>query len=80
MHVAISNTDVERLMGRAILDEAFRNQLFADPEAAVHKAGLNLSESEMTRLKITLDQLKENQTVEQVNHQFEGEMSLGGRW
>jgi hypothetical protein len=65
-------------MGRAILDEAFRNQLFTDPEATVRQAGLTLSETEMTHLKTTLDQIKQNQTVEQLDHQFEGDLRLGG--
>jgi hypothetical protein len=78
MNVTAVSTDVERLMGRAILDEAFRNQLFTDPEAAIRMAGLTLSEAEMTRLKTTLDQIKQNQTVDQINRQFEGDSSLGG--
>jgi hypothetical protein len=67
-------------MGRAILDEAFRNQLFTDPEAAIHMAGLNLSESEMTHLKITLDQFKQNQTADQINHQFEENLQQNIYW
>ncbi|MFC1975953.1 Franean1_4349 family RiPP [Chloroflexota bacterium] len=79
MTVTVVMTDVERLMGRAILDEAFRNQLFTDPEAAIREAGLNLSEAEMTHLKTTLEQIKQTQTIEQLDHQFEGDLQLA-RW
>ena len=74
------STDVERLMGLAILDEAFRNQLFTDPETAVREVGLNLSDEEMAHLKTTLDQIRQNQTIEQLNHQFEGGLQLRTRW
>ena len=71
MNVSTVSTDVERLMGRAILDEAFRCQLFINPEAAVHEAGLILSDVEMTHLKDHLDQIKKRQTAEQFNASFD---------
>jgi hypothetical protein len=71
MNVSTVSTDVERLMGRAILDEAFRTQLFINPEAAVREAGLTLSEVEMVHLKDHLDQIKKKQTAEQFNASFD---------
>ena len=71
MNVNTVSTDVERLMGRAILDEAFRTQLFINPEAAVREAGLTLSDVEMARLKDQLDQIKKKQTAEQFNASFD---------
>lgn len=76
MNVSIISTDVERLMGRAILDEAFRCQLFINPEAAVREAGLTLSDVEMTHLKDHLDQINKKQTAEQFNASF-GELPPG---
>jgi hypothetical protein len=70
MNVSTVSTDVERLMGHAILDEAFRYQLFINPETAVCEAGLTLSDVEMTHLKDHLDQIKKKQTVEQFNASF----------
>lgn len=32
--------DFERLIGRAMLDPAFRKRLIADPDAAANEAGL----------------------------------------
>jgi len=43
--------DVERLVGRAILDAEFRERLFADPEATIREEGFNLTEREMAALK-----------------------------
>ena len=71
MNVNTVSTDVERLMGCAILDEAFRYQLFINPEAAVREAGLTLSEVEMAHLKDQLDQIKKKQTAEQFNASFD---------
>ena len=41
----MSQRDLEAVIGRAVLDEAFRHFLFAEPEAAL--AGYQLTESEM---------------------------------
>jgi hypothetical protein len=71
MNVSTVSTDVERLMGRAILDEAFRTQLFINPEAAVREAGLTLSEVEIAHLKDHLNQIKKKQTAEQLNASFD---------
>jgi hypothetical protein len=43
--------DVERLVGRAILDAEFRERLFADPEKTVREEGFNLNKKEMAALK-----------------------------
>ncbi len=74
MYAAVS-TNVERVMGRAILDQAFRHQLFADPEAATCQAGLNLSATEMTHLKTSLSQI--NTTSDRLDPQFQGPL---GYW
>lgn len=63
------SANLERLMGRAILDEAFREQLFTDPEAAIGAAGLSLSELEMSRLRAAITRIKTDQSTE---HKFDG--------
>jgi hypothetical protein len=47
----MARQELERLIGRAVLDPEFRQELFADPEKAVHEAGFDLSEEEMAGLK-----------------------------
>ena len=71
------STDVNRLMGRAILDETFRHKLFADPKAAIREAGLTLYDAEIAHLEATLHKLKTNQTTEQLNHQFQEYLPRG---
>jgi hypothetical protein len=47
----MARKDLERLIGRAILDPKFRESLFADPENAIREAGFDLSEEEIAALK-----------------------------
>ena len=46
--------DFERLVGRAVADEAFRKQLVSDPDGAVKDSGLNISADEMDRIRETV--------------------------
>lgn len=43
--------DLERLIGRAVIDKAFRKQLLDDPEAAIRNAGLNITPDELDKVK-----------------------------
>jgi hypothetical protein len=47
----MARQDLERLIGRAVLDARFRESLFADPEKAIQEAGFELSDEEMAALK-----------------------------
>ena len=47
----MAKEDLERLIGRAVLDPRFRERLFADPEKAIREAGFDLSDEEMAGLK-----------------------------
>ena len=47
----MASKDLERLIGRAVLDPKFRESLFADPEKAIREAGFDLSDEEMATLK-----------------------------
>jgi hypothetical protein len=43
--------DLERLIGRAVIDQAFRDQLLHDPDAAIAAAGLKLTPDEIAKVK-----------------------------
>jgi hypothetical protein len=61
----MARQELERLIGRAVLDPEFREKLFADPEKAVHEAGFDLTEEEMAGLK-KIDPQKARDAVESV--------------
>lgn len=46
----MAKKDFERLVGKALLNPRFRERLFADPEKAIRKAGLDLTDEEMATL------------------------------
>lgn len=43
--------DLERLVGRAILDKQFRKQLLDDPDGAVQAGGFSLTAEEMQQVR-----------------------------
>lgn len=43
----MAREDLERLIGRAVLDAQFRERLFDDPEKAAREAGFDLTEEEI---------------------------------
>ena len=43
--------NIERIVGRAIVDQGFRAQLLVDPERAARLAGVSLSAAELDQLK-----------------------------
>jgi hypothetical protein len=47
----MASKDLERLVGRTILDAEFRERLFADPETVVRQEGYDLSPDEMAQLQ-----------------------------
>lgn len=47
----MAEKDVERLIGKAVLDPEFRAKLFADPKAAIDEAGLELTDQEMAAVE-----------------------------
>lgn len=49
----MSQTAVERLLGKLITDEGFRDEFFADPSRATVRAGLQLTGEEMQALRRT---------------------------
>jgi hypothetical protein len=59
----MAKQDLERLIGRAVLDPKFRESLFADPEKAIREGGFDLSDEEMAALK-TIDSQKARDAVE----------------
>jgi hypothetical protein len=65
--------DLERVIGRAVTDKAFRDKLLADPEGAVKEAGLQLSAEEMQKLIASV----KGQSSKQLDEQL---ASLSSRW
>lgn len=61
----MAKKDVERLIGRAVLDPDFREKLFADPEKAIREAGLELTETEMAGL-MEVDREKARAAVDEM--------------
>ena len=61
--------DLERLVGRAVIDKTFRDKLLADPEGAVKDSGLTLSKEEIADLKAGIEQIKIDLTSEQLDQQ-----------
>ena len=60
--------DLERLIGRAVLDAQFREKLFDDPERAIREGGFDLTEEEIAHLQSIDTQkaralLKEAETI-----------------
>ncbi|MFN2241007.1 MAG: Franean1_4349 family RiPP [Anaerolineae bacterium] len=47
----MARQELERLIGRAVLDPGFREKLFTDPEKAIREAGFDLTEEEIAHLK-----------------------------
>ena len=43
--------EMHELVGKAVLDVAFRRKLIADPKAAAKEAGIMLSEEQLAALK-----------------------------
>ena len=45
------SSELEKLVGKATTDKAFRKELLADPEGAVKNAGFNLTDEELEKVK-----------------------------
>lgn len=48
--------DLERLVGRAILDPTFRERLLSDPDGAVKDGGFTLTPDEMDQVREAIRQ------------------------
>ena len=69
--------DLERLVGRAVTDKAFRDKLLADPEGTVKGSGLSISAEELAKLKAGVEQVKKDTTPDQLDQQF---ATVQGNW
>lgn len=55
-----SQNDIQEIISEAVTNEAFRQQLLEDPQAAVEAAGYSLTEEQLTELgNFNSDQLEE---------------------
>lgn len=62
--------DLERLVGRAVMDPAFREKLLADPEGAIKDSGLSLTPDEVDGVKKGVERIKQDATPEQLTQPF----------
>lgn len=62
--------EFEQIVGRAVLDEGFRRKLIADPEKTVKETNLNLDAEEMKNLKESIEQLKNEVTIDQLEERM----------
>jgi hypothetical protein len=71
--------DLERLVGRAILDKAFRQRLLDDPDKAVADAGFKLTPDELDKVR---DAARKNaqRGDKQIDEQLEFEATRAGSW
>jgi hypothetical protein len=71
--------DLERLIGRAILDKAFRKQLLDDPDKAVADAGFTLTPDEMDKVR---DAARKNaqRGAGSLDQQLDFEATRSGAW
>lgn len=46
-----TSEDLQKLIGRAVLDEEFRKQLISDPEATIKNGGYTLTDGELDSIK-----------------------------
>jgi len=72
------SADFERLIGRAVSDKAFRDNLLADPDGTIQKAQLQLSPDELDKLKETIKQVQQNLSSNEIDQTFG--ISASGFW
>lgn len=70
--------DLERLVGRAVMDPEFRDKLFADPEGVIKGSGLSLTSDEVDGVKKGIERMKQELTAEQIAQPFGAK--VGGIW
>lgn len=58
--------EFEQIVGRAVLDEGFRRKLIADPEKTIKETNSNLDAEEMRNLKESIEQLKSEVTIDEL--------------
>lgn len=69
--------DLERLVGRAILDKKFRKDLLDDPAAAVAAAGFQLSAEELAKLTDAVQSARKRRKNDDIDEQID---SLKSNW
>ncbi len=69
--------DLERLVGRAMLDPTFRKQLLDDPDGAIKSGGFSLTPAELDQVR---EAVKERgQRRDQLDQQID-EAARGSSW
>ncbi|MFA5810271.1 MAG: Os1348 family NHLP clan protein [Thermoleophilia bacterium] len=75
----IEDGGLERLAGKALLDEEFRKRLLSDPEGTAHAEGVTLTEYQMKNLRaVRTSNIEEWLT--QLKGTVEVPLNAVGRW
>ncbi len=69
--------ELERLIGRAVVDKKFRTKLFDDPDGAVRDGGFKLDPGEMDQVR---DAVKERTANRDALHQQLDAAASGSAW
>jgi Ribosomally synthesized peptide prototyped by Frankia Franean1_4349. len=69
--------DLERLVGRAILDKEFRKRLLDNPDTAVKDGGFNLTPAELDQVR---EAIKDRNTRRDQLDQELDEVARGSSW
>jgi hypothetical protein len=55
--------DLERLIGRAVIDKKFRKELLDDADAAIAASGLSLTAEEIAKVKAAASERKKDRAA-----------------
>lgn len=71
---------MERIVGKAVLDAAFRDALIADPEAALAAAEINLGKKQMEALKAGIERYKQDTAAQSLLANVGSQSAKAGYW
>jgi hypothetical protein len=67
VEVFMTSANYDRIVGRAILNRDFFNELFADPAQAIDQSGLELDEAEKEKLITSIEAAKVRFASDQID-------------
>ncbi|MBK8432766.1 MAG: hypothetical protein IPL28_16360 [Chloroflexi bacterium] len=71
---------MERIVGKAVLDAAFREALIANPEAALAEADLTLGAKKLEELKAGIERYKQDSEAQAFLANTAGTTARGDYW
>jgi hypothetical protein len=70
----------EQLIGRAVVNKAFRDKLLADPDDAVKEAGFALTDDEIKDLKANIRRFKSQIATDILDQHLQAQPVQALRW